>query len=101
MEDRKGIRGLPYGLHLLRVTAAEGPVSLLGIFSYDTRANRTAERVLRGTAYPGERVEFAAPFRARPVVVCTGGLQAAGADVTPEGVRFSGAGVGSYEVVGE
>jgi hypothetical protein len=101
MENRKGIRGLAYGLHVLRITADAGPVALLGVFSYDTRANRAGERVLRGTAYPGETIAFTQPFQARPLVICTGGLQARAADITPTGVRFRGSGPGSYEIVGE
>jgi len=101
LEDRQGIRGLAYGLHRLVVRAEGGPVMLLGLFAYDARANPSNERVLRGLAWPGETVTFTAPFKARPVVYCTGGLA-----VTPEGVRaaavsFSGDGVGFYEIVGE
>jgi hypothetical protein len=40
MENRRGIRGLPDGLHAIRVTADGGEVLLLGGFSYDTRAAR-------------------------------------------------------------
>jgi hypothetical protein len=101
MENRRGIRGLPYGLHAIRVTADGGPVALLGIFSYDTRPNRAAERVERGIAHPGETVRFTSPFKARPLVFCTGGLQALSVDITATGVKFSGKGTGGYEIVGE
>ena len=43
-ENRRGILGIPYGLHTIRVTALERPVALLGAFSYDTRPNRSRER---------------------------------------------------------
>ena len=101
MENRKGIRGLPYGMHRVRVTAVDGPVTLLGLFTYDTRPNRENERVLRGTAYPGETVTFSAAFKARPLVVCTGGLQAAPAAVASPGGNFTGTGPGGDEVGGE
>lgn len=101
LENRKGIRGLTYGLHAIRITAVEKPVALLGIFSYDTRANRANERILRGTAYPGETISFTPPFAARPIVLCTGGLQALASDTSAKAVKFSGNGPGSYEVIGE
>ena len=36
MENRKGVLGLGFGLHRVRIEAAEGPVSLLGVFTYDS-----------------------------------------------------------------
>lgn len=101
MENRKGIRGLSYGWHQVRVKASGKPVRLLGMFTYDTRSNRQAERVERGRAFPGESLRFAAPFSARPWIICHGGLQVKLDDVSPEGVTFSGSGEGSYEVVGD
>jgi len=101
MENRRGIGPLAYGLHSVRITAAGGPVALLGLFCYDTRSNRANERVLRGTAYPGETLWFSPPFAARPLVFCTGGLRASPAEVTAEQVRFAGQGPGAYQVVGE
>lgn len=101
LEDRKGIRGLPYGMHTLRVRAADGPVALLGVFTYDTRSNRSHERVERGAAEPGEEIVFSAPYRARPLVLCTGGLRIAPADLHPDRIRFTGTAGGTYEVVGE
>jgi hypothetical protein len=101
MENRKGVRGLPYGLHTLRVRAEGRPVALLGVFSYDTRPNRSHERVERGSAAPGEEVAFSAPFQARPVVLCTGGLRAMPVDIHADRVRFTGTGPGDYEIVGE
>lgn len=101
MENRRGIRDLSYGQHTLRVRAVGGPVALLGAFSYDTRANRSHERTERGSAEPGEEVIFAAPFRARPVVLCTGGLRVQPSDLHPDRLRFSGTAPGSYEIVGE
>ncbi|MDD2708141.1 MAG: hypothetical protein PHV34_09040 [Verrucomicrobiae bacterium] len=101
MENRKGWTGLPYGVHSVRVKAEGGPVHLLGAFSYDTRANRVNERVLRGEASPGETLTFSQPFKARPVVLCTGGLQVLPAKLTPAGISFAGSGPGSFEITGE
>jgi hypothetical protein len=101
LENRRGVRGLPYGQHTLRVRAVGGTVALLGTFSYDTRANRSHERVERGNAEPGEELIFAAPFRARPVVVCTGGLRIQPSELHPDRLRFGGTAPGSYEIVGE
>lgn len=99
LENRRGIRGLPFGVHVLRISAAENAVMLLGAFSYDTRPNRRNERVLRGEAYPGETISFSAPFKARPIVLTTGGLKAEAASASA--VRFAGDGPGGYEIVGE
>lgn len=101
MENRRGIQNLPYGLHRVRAAAVDGPVSLLGAFSYDTRANRANERVLHGTAFPGEVVRFSQPFAARPIVLTTGGLQVAADALGREEIRFSGHGPGGYEIAGE
>jgi hypothetical protein len=101
MENRRGIGPLAYGVHSVRIKATGGPVALLGVFTYDTRANRANERVLRGTAFPGDTVSLQPPLRARPVVFCTGGLRAPAATITPEQVRFSGDGPGEYQIVGE
>ena len=101
LENRKATGQFPYGMHVLRITASDGPVALLGAFAYDTRSNRAHERVLRGTAGPGESVEFTQPFQARPVVFCTGGLRVEPADLTGAAVRFGGTGPGSYEITGE
>lgn len=101
MENRKALHGKGYGGHSIRITALGGPVALLGVFSYDLRSNRANERVERGAAFPGETVQFSAPYRTRPVVVCTGGLTAAPADVKADSVTFKGTGAGGFEVVGE
>ncbi|MBS0208208.1 MAG: SGNH/GDSL hydrolase family protein [Planctomycetes bacterium] len=101
-ENRRGIRGLPYGLHLVRVTAQGDNVRLLGLFAYDTRANRNHERVLRGYASPGERIDFATPFKARPLVFTTGGLNVERVtEIRPERVTFGGSAAGGYEIIGE
>ncbi|MDA0838770.1 MAG: hypothetical protein O2857_13405, partial [Planctomycetota bacterium] len=39
MENRKGILGLPFGLHIVQAEAANSPVTVLGIFTYDSRSN--------------------------------------------------------------
>jgi hypothetical protein len=101
LENRKGTGRLAYGMHVLRITATDGPVALLGVFAYDTRSNRANERVLRGMASPGDSVEFTLPFQARPVVLCSGGLRVESADLTAAQARFGGVGPGSYEIIGE
>ena len=101
IEDRKGTGPFPYGMHSIRITAVNGPVALLGVFSYDTRANRAAERLLRGTACPGESVSFCPPFKARPLVFCTGGLRVLLEGVSAVQVKFGGERPGAYEIVGE
>ena len=101
MENRRGILGLGYGLHTVRLEALNAPVAMLGVFAYDARPNRQFERHLVGPAAAGETLAFTPAFRARPVVVCSGGLEAKAADITPEGVTFKGAGTGWYEVMGE
>lgn len=101
LENRKGVLHLPYGVHTLRLTATGNPVVLLGVFAYDTRPNRDHERVVRGTANPGETVEFSPPFRARPMIFCAGGLQITSANITPAQAKFTGTTPGSYEAVGE
>jgi hypothetical protein len=99
VEDRRGIRGLPFGVHELEVIARDGPVALLGAFSYDTRANLQGQRELQGWAAPGDRVEFSAPFAATPVVICQGGLEPK--SVSREGIVFGGVASGAYRITGE
>jgi hypothetical protein len=101
LENRRGILGLAYGLHRITLTATGAPVSVLGLFAYDSRPNRDQERVLRGLASPGEVLSFSAPFKARPLVYCTGGLGVEPRDIEADAVRFSGSGPGFYEIVGE
>lgn len=43
MENRKGILGLPFGLHRVRLEAAGGPVAVLGLYTYDSRWNRRVD----------------------------------------------------------
>ncbi len=101
MENRRGILGLGFGLHRVRLRALDGPVAVLGLFTYDSRPNRDFERRLTGTAIPGETVTFTLAFKARPLVLCHGGLSVRTADITPTQVTFSGEGRGTYEVIGE
>ncbi|NOY83000.1 MAG: LamG domain-containing protein [Kiritimatiellaeota bacterium] len=101
MEDRRGIRGLPWGLHTVRIQAVDAPVSVLGLFVYDSRPNRRAERAETGLAAPGETVIFTAPFRARPVVFCDGGLVVRVRDIRPDRVTFAGTGPGAFRALGE
>ncbi len=102
LENRKGILNFPYGNHHIRIVAADKPVALLGVFTYDARSNRAAERRIIGQAAAGETVTFSAPFKARPLVICNGtGLQVHPGKVTETQVTFSGKGSGTFEVIGE
>lgn len=99
LENRRGVRGLPYGVHELELEAVGGPVAVLGAFSYDTRANQDGQRILQGLAAPGDRIVFSAAFAAVPIVHCSGGLQVR--EVSREGITFGGDQTGSYQVTGE
>lgn len=101
LENRRGILSLDYGLHRVMLEAVDAPVAVLGMFTYDARSNRDAERRLTGMAASGETVAITPAFRARPVVVCTGGLAARYEDMAANRVTFSGDGPGTYEIVGE
>lgn len=101
MENRRGILGLPYGLHRVRVEATQGSVALLGLFTYDSRPSLNGERRVRGLATAGETVRFSRPFKARPLVLCDGGLTVQTEDCGPDHVTFSGEGTGAFEAVGE
>ncbi|MBN1343537.1 MAG: hypothetical protein JXQ73_12690 [Phycisphaerae bacterium] len=101
MENRKGILGLGFGLHVIRVEAVGAPVGVLGVFTYDSRSNRRLERRLIGQAAAGQTVSFSLPFKVRPMVICHGGLAVQTEDITRRNVTFSGRGVGGYEVIGE
>jgi hypothetical protein len=100
IENRKGILNLCFGLHKVRLEAKEAPVVVLGIFTYDSRSNLNSERRLRGLATGGETLEFTLPFKARPLVICTGGLSVKNEDIFETKVKFSGTS-GSYECIGE
>ncbi|MFA7160306.1 MAG: SGNH/GDSL hydrolase family protein [Kiritimatiellia bacterium] len=101
LENRKGITGLGYGLHTVRLEAAGKPVDVLGIFTYDSRPNQLSERRLRGFAAPGDIVAITAPFRVRPLVFCQPPLAVDPQDIRADRVTFSGKGPGIYEVIGE
>ena len=101
MEDRKGLRDLGYGLHHVKIEAADAPVAVLGLFTYDSRSNRQDERQMAGQAQPGETITLTPPYKARPVVLCTGGLAVKPEDITPTQVKFSGTGAGGYQIIGE
>ena len=99
MENRKGILHLPFGVHELKVQATAKPVTLLGAFSYDTRANDNAQRTLQGIANPGDTITFSAPFQATPLVLCSGGLKVL--SISSAGITFAGDAQGNYQIVGE
>jgi hypothetical protein len=101
MENRKGILGMHYGLHKIRIEATDRPISVLGIFAYDSRPNHDNERRITGCAAANDTVEFTLPFGARPIVICSGGLKIDSSDIKPGSIKFSGDGIGMYEVIGE
>ena len=78
-----------------------GTVPLLGLFAYDSRPNLSNERRVRGIATAGETVRFTRPFKARPLVLCDGGLVVQTEDSGPDFITFSGEGTGAFEAVGE
>jgi hypothetical protein len=96
MENRKGILDFAYGLHSLRFTAQDGPVQLMGLFTYDKRSNRANERVLRGYASPGMVVSFQPPFKAIPLVNSACPVER----IDCAQVEFGDAS-GFYEIIGE
>ena len=98
LENRKGIRFLPFGVHTLKVTAEGAPVHLLGVFSYDTRPNLESQRVVSGIAAPGEAVQFIPQFKAVPLVSPSAGMKVK--EVTRDHVVFEGA-QGVFTVIGE
>jgi len=100
LENRKGILNLGFGLHKIQVKATGSSVALLGLFTYDSRSNRSSERTLAGYAMGGETITFPAPFKSRPMVICSGGLTVDPKNIFKNYVRFSGAS-GSYQVIGE
>jgi hypothetical protein len=101
MEDRRGLRNVGYGLHHVKIEAVDGPVAVLGLFTYDSRSNRQEERQMVGQALPGEMITLTPAYKARPVVLCTGGLAVKPEDITATSVKFSGTGAGGYQIVGE
>jgi len=101
LENRRGVLGLGYGLHRVRLEAVDAPVAILGIFTYDARPNRDAERRLTGLASPGDTIVLTPAFRARPLVIAHPPLAVRPEDITPTQVIFAGDGPGGYEVVGE
>jgi hypothetical protein len=101
VENRKGITGLPWGHHAIRLEARDQPVTILGVFTYDSRSNRGNERRIVGYAVPGETVTFSAPFKARPFVRCDGGLKVKISDLRKDRVTFGGDASGSWEILGE
>lgn len=98
MENRKGIRNLPFGIHKVTVTAEEAPVTLLGVFTYDTRPNLYTERRVNGIAAPGETVTFIPAFKATPLIHTFGGLEVK--EVSSTSATFTGK-AGTFMAVGE
>jgi hypothetical protein len=100
LENRKGILNLGYGLHRVRLMSTGAPVTVLGLFTYDSRSNRDSERHIDGIAKGGEVVEFSLPFKSRPLVICNGGLTVRSEDITETKIKFSGTS-GNYQIIGE
>ena len=96
MENRKGINNLAYGVHKLRLTAVKAPVKVMGVFSYDLRANRQNERVVRDVTSDGE-YKFEPAFKAVPLIRTFGNLKVK--NITPFSAVFSGS--GNFEAIGE
>ncbi len=96
MENRKGILNRPYGVHNLKLTAIDGPVQVMGLYTYDARSNRANERVIRGYATPGATVQFNPPFKAIPLVNANYPIE----QIDAAGLKF-GQGTGFYEIIGE
>ena len=96
MENRKGLTGFPYGLHKITLKAVKAPVTIMGVFAYDTRSNNLWQRVIHGTADNSEFI-FEPAFRAIPLIDCRGTLKVN--TVTPEKVTFSGS--GTFTATGE
>ena len=96
MENRKGIRGLPYGVHTVTFKALKAPVTVMGLYSYDLRSNRSGERIVRNFAADGV-YEFEPAFKAVPLVRCAPGLTLR--SVTRERAEFAGS--GDFEAIGE
>ena len=96
MENRKGVNGLAFGMHTIKLTAVGKPVKVMGVFAYDLRANRAGERILRGVSGGGEYI-FVPAFKAVPLLRCSETLKIK--SLSREKAVFSGS--GSFEAVGE
>jgi len=101
MENRKGINNLSYGLHKIKIEASKGPINILGLFVYDSRSNKKSERRMNGIVSAGETINFTPAFKARPIVICHGGLKADISNITRDKITFTGSGNGYFEVIGE
>ena len=96
MENRKGISGLPYGVHTVTLKAVKAPVTIMGVFAYDMRSNSSWQKVIHGTADNSE-FKFQPAFNAVPLIDCRGTLKVK--SVTPEKAVFSGS--GTFTAAGE
>ena len=101
LENRRGFRDLGYGLHHVKIEAMDAPVAVLGLFTYDSRSGSQTERQMAGNAAPGETITLTPPFKARPVVICSGGLAVKPDDISTRQVKFGGNGAGGYRIIGE
>jgi hypothetical protein len=100
MENRKGILGLPFGVHNIKITAKDKAIKLLGIFSYDSRSNLSNERRIMGLATAGDTIKIVPAFKAKPMVICSDGLKADFDKLELDSVTFK-EGKGTYQLIGE
>lgn len=96
IENRKGVEGIPFGVHTITLKALKAPVVIMGIFSYDTRSDKSWQRVVHGSASEGEFV-FNPAFKAAPIIQCSGSLKVK--SVTNTKAVFSGS--GTFTAMGE
>lgn len=96
IENRKGIEGLFYGMHTVTLKALKAPVTIMGVYSYDTRSDLSWERRIHGTVSNSE-FKFEPAFKAVPIIDCRGSLKLKQA--TREKAVFSG--TGTFTATGE
>ena len=96
IENRKGIQGMPFGIHTITLKAVKAPVMIMGVYAYDTRSVKAWQRVIHGTADNSEFV-FEPAFKAVPLIDCRGTLKLK--SVTREKALFSGS--GTFTAAGE
>ena len=89
IENRKGIEGFSFGVHTITLKAVKAPVTLMGVYSYDTRSNDRNLRSVYGNVCDGEYT-FVPAFKATPIIQTSGSLKVK--SVTPEKAVFTGSG---------
>ena len=89
IENRKGIEGFSFGVHTITLKAVKAPVTLMGVYSYDTRSNDRNLRSVYGNVCDGEYT-FVPAFKATPIIQTSGSLKVK--SVTSEKAVFTGSG---------